>query len=350
MVNKYWIFLLILGSSLKSISQIGGQTAYPFLNLHPNARIASLGGNAIANPENDINLASQNPSLLRDTMHNQIAFSHAFIFTDIQTGYFAHARHFKKLGTFAAGLQYFSYGNFKKTASNGEPLGMFTAGDYAFNIAYSRPLSDYVTIGTQVKFIYSTLSEFTSTAIAIDAGITYYNPKYLITLTAVFNNYGTQLSNYNELEEKELPFNVQLGFSKKLKNAPFRFSIIGKHLNNPGQMIYQNDNRPNAQRDLETGNLIDEDLHFGKYLMSHVNASTELLLGKSFYFAIGYNYLRRWEMGLKDFAGAAGFSWGFGLKVKKMQLGYGRNAYFIGNSTDHLSLVFNVQDFVKRSK
>lgn len=349
-MNKFCVVLVIICSALKSSSQIGGQTAYTFLNLHPNARIAALGGNAIANPENDINLASQNPSLLRDSMHNQIGFSHAFIFADIQTGYLTHARHFDKLGTFAAGLQYFSYGNFNKTASNGELIGTFTAGDYAFNIAYSRPLSEYVTIGTQIKFIYSTLSEFTSTAIAIDAGITYYNPKSLITLTTVFNNYGTQLSTYNEMEEKELPFNIQVGFSKKLKNAPFRFAIIGKHLNNPGKMIYQNANRPNAQRDLETGNLIDENLHFGKYLMSHINASTELLLGKSFYFAVGYNYLRRWEMGLKDFAGAAGFSWGFGLKIKKMQLSYGRNSYFTGNATDHLSLVFNIQDFLKQSK
>jgi hypothetical protein len=347
--NKFSILFILWFSCLSAIAQIGGNYTYQFLTVHPNARIAALGGLAIATPDNDLNLAAQNPAMLRADMHNQISYSHVFLFSDIQSGYVAHARHYEGLGTFAAGIQYISYGNFQRTASNGESLGTFTAGEYAFQLAYSKKLDEYFSIGGQIKLIYSSLAEFNSFGGAIDAGITYHNPEKLFTASLAVTNFGTQFSTYTDNGEREkLPTNLMLGMSKKLQNAPFRFTLTGKYLNQPGKLLYQNANKPTAQKDLETGETIEEDLNFGKQVMSHVNANVELLFGKNFYFGLGYNYLRRWEMGLKDLAGGAGFSWGFGLKISKFQLAYGNISYFVGNSTDHLTVIFNINDFKKK--
>lgn len=342
--------MIWIAAGFNAVAQTGGNSVYRFLELHPNARVASLGGLAIATKAPDVNLTLQNPSLLSPEMNNQVAYSHLFLFSDIQAGYVAYAKHFDSVGTFSAGLQYVSYGNFNRTADNGEQIGTFTAGDYAFNLGYSRRLDPYFTVGGQVKFIYSSLEAYTSTGIAVDVGLTYHNPERLLTIAATLNNYGTQLTTYTKETKEELPVSANLGISKKLANAPFRFTLTGKQLNRPGKLLYQNPSRPDAQRDLETGTIIDEDLNIGKLALSHINASTELLLGKNFYFAVGYNYLRRWEMKLRDFAGMAGFSWGFGFKVSKFQFAYGSASYFIGNSTDHISFIVNINDFRKPSR
>jgi hypothetical protein len=349
-VKKILLALYIAISSYDVQAQVGGTGSYSFLTVHPHARIAALGGVAIATPENDIGLAAQNPALMKAEMHNQLSFSHAFIFADIQTGYVAHARHYDKIGTFSAGLQYISYGNFQRTAANGEPLGTFSAGEYAWHIAYAKKLDEYFSIGSQVKLLYSSLAQFNSYGVAIDLGATYHNPEQLLTASITLNNYGRQLSTFNGESTEAFPANVQLGVAKKLQNAPFRFTITAKHLNRPGQLIYQNFNRPDTQRDLETGLPIERNYHLGHHLISHLNVSTEILFTKTFYVAAGYNYLRRWEMGLRDFAGGAGFSWGFGFRVKKLQLAYGRNAYFVGNATDHLAFIININDLKKQPK
>ncbi|MFN4973062.1 MAG: type IX secretion system protein PorQ [Bacteroidota bacterium] len=347
-LTKRILLTFLLAATHVAFAQTGGNSVYRFLELHPNARVASLGGLAIATKASDINLTLQNPSLLSPEMNNQVAYSHLFLFSDIQAGYVAYGKHIEQVGTFSAGIHYISYGNFTRTADNGEKIGTFTAGDYSFNIGYARQLDKNFSVGGQVKFIYSSLEAYTSTGIAVDAGITYHNPERLLTIAATVNNVGTQLTTYTENTKEELPLSANVGIAKKLANAPFRFTLTGKQLNRPGKLLYQNPFRPDVQKDLETGQTIDEDLHAGKLLLSHINASTELLLGKHFYFAVGYNYLRRWEMKLRDMAGSAGFSWGFGLRISKFQLAYGSASYFTGNSTDHLSIIVNINDFRKK--
>ncbi len=330
-------FLMGLNNFLSA--QIGGNKAYSFLTLQPNARIAALGGSAIATYENDINLAIQNPALLRASMNKQVGLSHAFYLADIQAGYVTYAWSFDSNQTMAAGLQYVNYGTMEETLDNGVIIGNFTAGDYAFNLAYSRRLDKRLHVGGQFKVIYSDLGTFNSMAIGLDAGITYHNPINLWTFSVALSNLGKQLKTYNGENSEDLPFDIQAGASKKLKNAPFRFSVIAKHLEKPGKLVYQNPNKPSLQKDLETGEIIEEDISIGTKVMSHLNTSAEILLGKSVYVAFGYNYLRRWEMGLKDVSGTTGFSWGFGINLSKFQVAYGSSSYIIGKSTNHLSLI-----------
>ena len=339
----YYISTFILIQYVLTITnvsaQTGGMASYQFLSLQPNARIAALGGNAIATYENDVNLAVQNPALLRPSMSQQVGFSHAFYLADIQAGYVTYAQSIDSTQIIGGGLQYVNYGQFQRTGSNGEILGNFNAGDYSLNVTYSKRLDPRLYIGGQVKLLYSSLGEYNSYAIAMDIGLTYHDPIKLWTFSAVVSNIGKELKSYTTNNSEELPFDFQIGASKKLINAPFRFSVIAKHMESPGKMVYQNYNKPSLQKDLETGNVIPENLSFGTKAMSHLNASAELILGKSLYLGMGYNYIRRWEMGLRDFAGMAGFSWGFGIKMSKYQIAYARSCYMIGKSTDHISLI-----------
>jgi hypothetical protein len=224
------LFSLVLFYANSVFAQLGGTSTYQFITLQPNARIAALGGNAISINDNDLNLAVQNPSLLRREMSNQITYNHVFLFEGISAGYAGFAHHFDSLGTFAAGIQYINYGDFKKTTANGEVIGSFSAGEYNMHAAFGKKLSKDLSIGAQVKFIYSSLESYTSYGIATDIGASYNNEANLYTVGAVISNIGRQIKTYTEGNNESLPFNMQIAVSKRFKHNPFRFTVVANHL------------------------------------------------------------------------------------------------------------------------
>ncbi len=346
---RYLFFLTYFFSALAAVAQIGGTSTYQFLTLQPNARISALGGYAIAIPENDVNLTAQNPSLLRKEMDNQVAYNHVFYFDGIGAGHVAYAKHIDSIGTFSGGLQYIYYGTFKQTSPTGDILGEFTAGEYNFQLAYAKTF-DKLTFGSQLKFIYSSLETYTSVGLAADLAATYYNPDKLLTVAVVASNLGRQITTYRAGNNENLPFNLQVGLSKKFAHAPFRFAVVAHNLQNPGGLLYDNPNRPGLKKDLETGQTIPESFNIFDKTLSHVNLSGELLLGKSLYLGLGYNHLRRWEMKLEETGGMTGFSWGFGLKLTKFQVAYGRTGYHVGHSTNHISFIVYMNEYLKKKK
>ena len=346
-MKKIFLLFFILVSLSKSFAQIGGTNTYQFLTVQPNARIAALGGSGIANPDNDMNLAIQNPSLLNSEMNNQATFNYVSYVAGIGAGYAGFAHHFDSIGTFAFGIQYINYGDFVKTNESGDIIGTFHAGEYNLQLSYARKYKDF-SFGGSLKLINSTLEQYNSYGVATDVSATYYNKKNLVTLTGVISNFGTQIKTYRPDNNETLPLNIQLGISKKLLKAPFRFSAIINHIENPGGLMYQNANKPGLTKDLVTGQTQLENISIGQKALSHLNLSAEIILSKSFYIAFGYNYLRRWELQLDQYGGFSGYSWGFGLKISKFQLAYAHSGYSVGYGTDHFSFIFNVGDFIKR--
>jgi hypothetical protein len=331
------------------VAQIGGTNTYQFLTVQPNARIAALGGYAIATPDNDMNLAIQNPSLLNKDMNHQVTFNYVSYVAGIGAGYAGAAYHVDSIGTFAAGIQYINYGDFTKTSANGEVLGTFHAGEYNLNLSYARAYGPF-SVGGAVKFINSNLEEYNSYGIAGDISGTYYDKKNLLTIAGVISNFGTQLKSYRPDNTETLPLNVQLGISKKFLNAPLRFSMIINHIENPGGLMYQNPDKPGLTRDLATGQLQLEDINLAKKTLSHLNFSGEIILSKNFYVGFGYNYLRRWELQLDQNGGFSGFSWGFGIKISKFQLAYAHTGYTVGYGTDHFSFIINTSEFFRKKE
>lgn len=328
-------------------AQIGGTTVYNFLNFQPNARITALGGYAIATPDDDINLAVQNPSLLRKEMSNQITYNYVRFVSDIGSGYAGYAHHFDSIGTFAVGMQYINYGNFTRASDNGEVMGSFTAGEYNFQLSYARRMGPF-SLGGTFKVINSNLDVYQSVGLAIDAAGTYYNAENLVTVSGVISNMGAQITTYRDNNRESLPLNVQLGVSKKFLHNPLRLSLVAHNLESAGKLLYRNDQRPGVKKDLETGTVINEKYNVFEKGLAHLNVSAEILLGKFMYVGFGYSDLRRHEMKLENTSGLAGFSWGFGLRFKKFQLAYGSAAYHAAYSTNNFSFIVYMNEFRKK--
>jgi len=118
--KKVLVFLAIIYLPLVTLSQIGGDNTFEFLNLPNSARIAALGGNNISLYDKDLNMAYYNPALLRESMHNNLALNYTNYISDINYGYASYAYHFENIGTFAAGVYYMNYGDFIRANEQGE--------------------------------------------------------------------------------------------------------------------------------------------------------------------------------------------------------------------------------------
>ncbi|OWY20139.1 hypothetical protein C7N43_23205 [Sphingobacteriales bacterium UPWRP_1] len=335
------VLLFMLPAGL--IAQVtGGQYTYAFLNLPASARLNALGGCQIALADNDVSLGTQNPALYNPEMHQQAQFNHDIYLAGIQHGYAAYARHFDSLATtFAAGIQYVSYGKFTQTDETGTETGQFSGGEYAITLGAGRKYKN-LSYGVNLKFIGSHLESYNSFGMAVDAGAQYHNPEKQFSAGVVLKNIGTQLSTYNGTREN-LPFDLQIGISQRLKYLPFRLSIIAHHLYTWN--IRYND--PALQQDqiIDTGQDTKEKKYIADKLFRHLVFNGELYLGKALRVNFGYNHLRRQELGIAAKRTLSGFSFGAGITIKRFSVSYAKAIYHAAGGNNHIGLSINLQEW-----
>ncbi len=344
-MRKSVILLLLLAIGIRSLSQIGGTHTYDFLNLINSARVASFGGDVIAINDNDFNLVFHNPALLIPEMNHDMVINYVNYFTDINYGYAAYGTKIKDYGIFSGGIQYINYGEFIAADERGLVTGEFKAAEYAINLVYSRSIDSSFRAGVNVKPIISTLEKYTSLGIATDLGVVYNKPRSLFTAALVIKNIGTQLKRYTNSKES-LPFNIQLGISQKLKHAPLLFSVTFDHLEK-WDLTYD---KPVEETELSpigeenTESTIDK---ISDQFMRHIILGIEFSPVNNFYVRAGYNYRRRKEMLIESKTSTIGFSWGFGVKISKFHLSYGRATYHLAGASNHFSVSTNFDSFRK---
>lgn len=341
------VFIVVTLSIMQGFSQIGGSSSYSFLGMPVSARTTGLGSYAPNVLDRDLSNAYQNPSLLNAKMHNQWTLNVCNSFADSKYGYFATAYDLKKYGTVSMGVHYQDYGDFTARDVVGNEVGSFKANESAFVLGYGRAYEQF-RIGTNVKFLFSNIESYQSSAIALDLSGSYTDSASGLGLSFILLNIGTQTTTFAN-EKEPLPFEAIFSASKRLKHAPFRFTLTLHNLQK-FDLTYNDPNNSSNQIDLSTGEAIATEFSFADKLMRHVAVGTEVLLSENFQLRVGYNHQRRREMALDVKPGAAGFSWGFGMKIKKVGISYGAARYHLAASTNMFSLSVNPNDFVKKKK
>lgn len=330
--------------------QLGGLNTYEFLNLSTSARISALGNNLITIRDDDVTLAASNPALTNMGMHQQMAFNHSFLAGGTQFGNVSYGHHISKWNTsLHGGIQYVSYGEFDRTNVLGEIEGTFKANEYAITLGGAYQAAERLAIGANLKVVTSQLEGYNSLGLISDLAAIYFDTASNFTFTVVARNMGYQLSTYREGNNEPLPFEVQIGLSKKLRYLPFRFSIIYHHFDR-WNVLYDD---PNAE---ESTIFIGEDpterseasIWFDN-LARHFIFNGEFLFGKkeNFRLRVGYNHFRRKELSVDNFRSLAGFSAGIGIKINRFRLDYGYNSYHLGGGINHLGISTSIQEFKK---
>ncbi len=345
---KLSVIVTLFLFSLVGYSQPGGNSTYQFLNLPISARVTALGGNLLSVKDNDLNVALLNPSLLSDSMNNNVALSFINYIAGTKYGYAAFGKHFKKAGNFSAGVYYLDYGKITRADNTGAIIGTFGANEMSFNLSYAHSVLDSnFAIGVDLKTIYSVMDVYTSLGTAIDFGATYYNPKTNFGLAAVIKNVGTQWYSYNDVTKEKLPFEVQIGSSYKPKHVPLRLSVEYQNLER-WDLTYQDPMAP-YKRDAN-GVIIEPNKYkaFGDKLMRHFVIGGEFIITKNLFIRIGYNYKRREEYSSPVKPGEAGFSYGFGFKAYKFHFSYGRANYLMAGASNNFSISFDINSFYSK--
>jgi len=325
--------------------QIGGTFTWNFLNLTSSARISALGGKNVALADGDLNLAYFNPSLLTEEIHNNLALNYATLFSGISYGNVAYARTVPKIGTFAGGIQYINYGTFTAADETGQITGQFRAAEYALYFTYSKTFDTCWNVGITFKPVYSSLERYQAFGVAADLGASYISPNRLFTAGLVLRNMGLQFKGYYTESKEPLPFEILAGVAQKLQYAPLRFLITLQQLQR-FDLTYNNPDDPN-DIDPITGKTIRKNPaeKLADQVMRHIILGVEFVPSRSFFFRLGYNYQRRKEMMIDTHPGTVGFSWGFGLRINKFNISYGRAAWHLAGGTNFFSLSTNFSEF-----
>ena len=323
-------------------AQVGGTATYSFLNLTPSAQVAALGGKVNAVPGSDPSLAFFNPALLDSTANSFLSLNFVTLFAGINFGYVAYARSYYGIGNFAAGIHYINYGKFTEADESGLITGSFSAGEYAFNLIYSRFLpwlDSTLLIGINVKPLLSVFERYTSYGLLADLGITYRHPDQLFTAALVLRNMGGQLTPYADGGREPVPFEIQAGLSQRLQHAPLRISVLLQHL----ERLQLGYNKINPNPAPGQTSLKEEDLKKGfdwvlDETMRHLIVGVECFPFQALTLRASYNYHRRQEMKVITRPGIVGFSWGLGIHLSRFHIDYARSSWHLAGASNHFSI------------
>jgi len=319
-MSRKIIFLPLFILSLSIITKTYSQEeipAFDFLRVDPGAKASSLAG-AFDTYTDDPNTMFYNPASLSTITTKKVSAGFGKYLLDINFGTLAYAQKYKDIGWFGVGIKYFDYGSFDKADENGVTTGeTFSANDLMFSVGFSNYMYERINYGVTVKYIYSGIGEYKSSALALDLGMLYLIPSQQIGISLSVNNLGTQLSSYISTKEK-LPLDVRVGFSKRLEHTPVRLNVSFSKLTESREKFLQ---------------------HFKAFAIG-----AELIFSDNVSARLGYDNEQRQDLKLGTSLGIAGFSAGLGIRVAdKVVFDYGLNSLGKIGSTHRINIgyIFN---------
>ena len=328
------IFISILVSSLTVRSQsVGGSTVFNFLKLPTSPQLAALGGINVSHWGHDMTMGFHQPAFYNESMQGQYSFN----FNSGPGGlknYFVSgvAYHKRSKTTIAGGLQFLDYGSITQTTDAGIELGNIRPVDYALQVSASRQYLNRWRYGITVKWIQSNYGIYRSNGVALDAGLTYTDTTNKWQAGFLLRNMGTQLRVYQGSSRTSLPFDMQLGISKRLQHAPLQFSATLHHLHQ-FNIRYADSTIDGSLQG--SGNFADK-------LFRHIVLAAQVFVDDRVELSLGYNYLRRKELNIGSSGnGLNGFSIGLGIHARKFQFRYART--WIQQNQSYNQLGLNLQ-------
>ena len=294
-----WLSLVCVQPS-RAIAQ---DYAYDFLNLNKSASISSLGGNGVAF-SNHLDAFFQNPAVLSPETHQRVVVGFQKHLMDINSGMAAYGHHMKNIGDFALGLHYINYGQFDETNSIGQVTGTFSAQDLSMQLGYAFDVDTYdygyLRGGVALKFIYSGIENYSSTAYAFDIGamMHFYNEQLKIGISVL--NWGSQLSSYTSISE-DLPLDIRFAVTNQLEGLPLSLTVGLVQLNE------------------DAGSLVKKLQNFTIGAQWNMSEAFNLRAGLN-------NYLRR-NVKAENSAGLSGFSLGIGIAFNTITFDYGMTSW-----------------------
>ena len=342
-------FLILCFSLMGTMLGFGAsnESVYKFLTLPNSSAVSALGGSNVSLQNQDLNLAFQNPSLLNNRMNNDVVVNYVNYITDVNYGTVGYSRSIDSLSSWAVGMTYVNYGTFDGYTEENVATGTFSAGDFCLSAIYSRQLFERIRGGVAFKPIYSYIDTYNSFGLAVDVGANYYDEEHDFSAGLALRNVGVQMTGYYSDSESEhrdnMPWDLQLGLTKRLAHAPFRFSLTFVDLSR-WNLDYYRESKKSTTLSSSSDN-DDDDISWGDMIFRHVVIGVEFIPSKNFYVMASYNHRRSREFALDNTKSINGFSFGAGLNVYKFKLGFAYSQYAAAGNTVTVSLATSLDSF-----
>ncbi|NEV93556.1 type IX secretion system protein PorQ [Psychroflexus sp. YR1-1] len=337
---KLFFLVILLGMTWPSLAQVGGQNTYQFLNLPVSPKISALGGKNITSYSSDPANALANPALINFEMHNQMSANYMNYFADVNYGTASYAYELgRRTQVIQAGVTFIDYGRFDGYDESGNSTFGFGGQEAALSVGYARRIgkTDFY-VGANLKLISSKLEQYTSFAGALDLGVSYIYPEWDLIVSGVVRNAGTQFKAFDEVREP-LPFEVLIGISQTLKNAPIRWHITLENLQE-WDIAFRN-----TARDVEdlSGNVTADDPGFINNTLRHAILGAELFPDGVFSIQVGYNFRRGEELRIQDQRAFSGLTGGLSVRFNNFRFSYSYAQFNRAASSSFFGLTINLQ-------
>ena len=287
MRNLNRILILLLASCpVFAINENAGTTGFNFLKIPVGARASALGGAFVA-VRGDLESTTWNPAGLLGLNDRAGTVSITRYLVDTEAGFASVA--FPGDGqVWAVSLNYFNYGDMRRTDAQGQDLGSFGASDLAVYLTRAQPMwRDWLTLGVNLKAVFSRIDDFSSDAYMVDIGLLAPAPIPGMTVGAALSNVGTVRNAFAGGSKDSLPVNFSVGVTHRPAHAPVPLIILA---------------------DLNVPN--DNDAYFA--------FGVEFRVGRGFYLRPGYS-LQQTGLGGNDPLGVSG---GAGFLMQGYRLDY----------------------------
>jgi hypothetical protein len=310
---KRILFILAI-TGCASTALLPQQRTYDFLRTDVSARTAALNGSFVS-MKDDPNVLFYNPASIGTMSMPKVSVSYVNHLMDVNAGSLSYGQTLEGVGSIGAGILYMNYGSFNRTDEFLNVLGTFNAAEIALVAGIAAHYDDDILVGMNVKYIYSSIAEYTSTALAVDLGFLYDIPSQNLSIGGSVLNIGQQLKSYAGVTEL-LPLDVKFGITKRPEHLPVSLNIDFHRLNEGGDKFFDR--------------------------FSNITIGAEFLMSKSLRLRVGYNNKQRKELKTGTSAGLGGFSLGAGLVLKDYQIDYSYNSYGVFGGIQRFSLGINL--------
>ena len=223
-------------------------TAVPFLTITPDARAAGMGDVGVATSA-DANSAYWNSGKLAFIEHGyggSLSYTPWLgkIINDMHVIYLTGFYKISREQTVASSMKYFDLGEIQFKDVNNNDLGRFNPREFAFDVTYSRMLTEQLAIGGALRYIHSNLTGAFTTgnidarpgnSVAVDIGIYYTKPMLSKNSTlswgAAITNLGAKIS-YSDANNRDfIPTNLRMGGAYKIEVDPKNSFTFAADLN-----------------------------------------------------------------------------------------------------------------------
>jgi len=187
------MMLLVASLSGQGVTKTG-TTSATFLNIDVGARAVGMGSAHVAVAEG-VTAQYWNPAGIARISNSEAIFCHTRWIADISYNYTALVIPLANFGALGVNATFMTTDDMERTTIR-EPDGtgeMFSVSSYAVGLCYARNLTDFFSVGMNIKYIQEKIYHSSAQGLAFDVGTLFDTHFYGIKIGMSIRNYGTKM-------------------------------------------------------------------------------------------------------------------------------------------------------------